>query len=49
MKKNDLKYRQGRSKRQVEANEKAAFMAFGCILIGFTALMFGLLIERLIS
>lgn len=49
MTKKDLKYRQGRSKEQVKANEKVAFMAFGCMLIGFTALMFGLLIDRLIG
>lgn len=49
MKKKDIKYRQGRSKQQVETNEKVAFMAYGCMLIGFTALMFGLLIDKLIG
>ena len=49
MKKKDIKFRQGRSKQQVERNEKTAMMAFGCMLIGFTAMMFGLLIDKLIG
>lgn len=49
MTKKDFKYRQGRSKEQVQANEKLAVAAFGFMLIALTALMFGLLIDRLIG
>lgn len=49
MNKKDITYRQGRSKQQVQSNEKVAFFAFGFMLIGFTVLMFGMLIERLIG
>lgn len=49
MNKKDINYRQGRSKQQVQTNEKVAFYAFGFMLIGFTVLMFGLLIDRLIG
>ena len=49
MTKKDIKYRQGRSKEQVQVNEKVAFAGFGFMLIAFTALMFGLLIDRLIE
>lgn len=48
MKKKDYKYRQGRSKQQVERNEKTAMMAFGCIGIAFVAMVFGLLIDKFI-
>lgn len=49
MKKKDIKYRQGRSKQQVEENEKVAFIAYSLLLVVFTGLMFGLLIERLVG
>ena len=44
MTEDDIKYRQGRSKRQVEANEQIMFMAsicLGTILLGI--IIFGLL------
>lgn len=49
MTKRQIRSGQGRSQKQIDSNEKVAFMAFGCMLIGFTALMFGLLIDRLIG
>ena len=49
MKEKRFRSGQGRSQKQIESNEKVAFMALGCMAAGFTALMFGLLIERLIG
>lgn len=49
MKKKDIEYRQGRSKEQQSRNEEVAFYAYGCMLVGFTAVMFGVLIDRLIG
>lgn len=49
MKQKRFRSGQGRSQKQIESNEKVAFMAYGCMLIGFTALLFGLLIEKLLG
>ena len=49
MKEKRFRSGQGRSQKQIESNEKVAFMAYGCMLIGFTALMFGLLLDKLIG
>lgn len=41
MKKNDLKYRQGRSKKQVENNDKVAFASilFFIVVLGVTMIV----------
>ena len=49
MKKKDIKYRQGRSKDHQARNEETAFLAYGFMLITFTAVMFGLLVDKLIG
>lgn len=49
MKEKRFRSGQGRSKKQIESNYQVAFMAYGVMLITFTAIMFGLLIDRLIS
>lgn len=49
MKQKRFRSGQGRSQKQIESNEKVAFMAYGCMLIGFAALLFGLLIEKLLG
>lgn len=44
-----MRYRQGRSKEHQTRNEQTAFLAYGFMLITFTAVMFGLLVDRLIG
>jgi len=45
MTENDIKYRQGRSKKQVENNEKIMFIA----LIGLGIVLLGIIIYRLVT
>ena len=45
MTKNDIKYRQGRSKKQVESNEMASVYAFG----GLVVVLIGIILYSLIK
>ena len=45
MTKNDIKYRQGRSKKQVESNEMVSVYAFS----GFVVVLIGIILYSLIK
>ena len=45
MTKNDIKYRQGRSKKQVESNEMGSVYAFS----GFVVVLIGIILYSLIK
>lgn len=49
MNKKDIKYRQGRSKKQVEQNEKLTFFSLLFFLVAFSALLGAKLITLIVQ